>query len=107
MHITDTQNPQVHFGVFQSLVFMKVMSTASDIKETPKLDLGISGVCYMYTMLIYLCNYYLEYMYISFKNTLEITGEEPRLGFGLLLPDVLVVFVYSSKPETKKNREIT
>ena len=50
----------------------------------------------------YLCNYYLEYMYISFKNTLEITGEEPRLGFGLLLPDVLVVFVYSSKPVRQK-----
>ena len=32
------------------------MSTASDIKETPKMDLGISGVCYMHTILIQLIN---------------------------------------------------
>ena len=29
------------------------MSSASDINETPKMDLGISGVCYMHTMLIH------------------------------------------------------
>ena len=27
------------------------MSTDSDIKETPKMDLEISGICYMHTML--------------------------------------------------------
>jgi hypothetical protein len=35
--LTDTQNPQVNFGVFQSFAFMKVIHMSLDIKETPKM----------------------------------------------------------------------
>ena len=57
MHITDTENSQVYFGFLQSFhsFFMNaILITTSDIGDhdaTSKLDLGISGICYMQTML--------------------------------------------------------
>ena len=49
MHITDTEVLQG----FHSFFMNAILSTTSDIKaETPKRDLGISGVCYIHTMLI-------------------------------------------------------
>ena len=87
VHITDTQNHQVHFGVFEKCVFIKALSTASYIKETPKIDLGISGVCYMHTMLKEKKSYDLN-LNINLQVSL-------RLLFGRLLSKIYFISTQS------------